>query len=40
MSRRPPLATPFSLALALRYLKSTRRDAFVTFLSKIGRAHV
>lgn len=36
MSRRPPLATPFSLALALRYLKSTRRDAFVTFLSTVA----
>lgn len=36
MSRRPPLATPFSFALALRYLKSTRRDAFVTFLSTVA----
>ncbi len=36
MSRRPPLALPFSLTLALRYLRSTRRDAFVTFLSTVA----
>ena len=30
---RAPLRWPFPLALALRYLKSTRKDAFVSFLS-------
>jgi len=33
---RPPLNLPFPLLLALRYLKSTRRDAFASFLSLVA----
>lgn len=35
-TRRPRLRLPFSPSLALRYLRSTRRDAFVTFLSAVA----
>lgn len=35
-SRRRGLALPFPLLLALRYLRSTRRDAFVSFLSAVA----
>ena len=31
---------PFSLALALRYLRSTRKDAFVSFLSVVAAAGI
>ncbi len=31
---------PFSLALALRYLRSTRKDAFVSFLSLVAAAGI
>ena len=31
---------PFSLALALRYLRSTRKDAFVSFLSIVAAAGI
>lgn len=34
--RRPRLDLPFPPSLALRYLRSTRRDAFVTFLSAVA----
>ncbi len=31
---------PFSIALALRYLRSTRKDAFVSFLSLVAAAGI
>lgn len=34
------MSLPFPLLLALRYLKSTRRDAFVTFLSVLATAGI
>jgi lipoprotein-releasing system permease protein len=35
-ARQPRLRLPFPPSLALRYLRSTRRDAFVTFLSAVA----
>lgn len=36
MAARPPLDRPFPWLLALRYLRSTRRDAFASFLSAVA----